>query len=1136
MPACASCGQDNPPGFRFCGACGTPLTVARPVLGFERKIVTVLFCDLVGFTARSDEADPEDVGAMLRPFHTRLRAEIERLGGTVDKFIGDAVMAVFGAPAAHEDDPERAVRCALRILDAIPELNRANPALSMAVRIGVMTGEALVDLAAGSDTETVVGDVVNTAARLEGVAPAGGAVVGETTWRATRAQFDFEALDPVRVKGKAAPLPIWRVVAARSRVGVDARPRTSTPLVGRDGELAALDAHLAAVMAERSPRLVTVVGGPGVGKSRLVQELFALVDARPELVAWRQGRCLPYGDGISFWALGEIVKAQAGLLESDDTSQVVAKLDAVLATLITEAGEREWVKARLAPLLGLATGQEAKTERAESFTAWRRLLEAMATRPLVVVVEDLHWADTALLDFLDDLIDKAADVPMLVVATARPELAERRPEAARAGDGPRRAALTLAPLTDEQTATLVTALLGRSALSVEMQALLLDRAGGNPLYAEEFARLLTDRGLLGPDGPAGAVAGGAEIPFPETVQALISARLDTLPAEAKALLQDAAVLGRVFWSGGLAAVSGLDEATVRDELVALERRELVRAAPSSSVHGQAEYAFWHVLVRDVAYGQIPRAARARRHRAAAEWLTGLAGERAADHAELVAYHCTQALALAKVTRAGAAELAELEGPARLALLQAGERAINLDPAKARGYYAQALELWPPGAPGRARAMVRVAEAAYHATGHIADATAAYQEAILAFAAEGDQLGQGAALERLAVMRWSEGDTREARVILDEAAGLLEKLPPGPELASVYAQMAAGQTMAGQAQEALAQANRAVELAERLGLAKPLLRALDARGLARCESGDMGGLDDLRAALDVGLAAGSGRDTAVVYNLLIEPLWLAEGPSVAIETVEAAQHFIERRGIAMELWFKSSLLSLLFDLGRWDEVLTTAAEVVAWEREHGGHYVTVAAECAMAQVLCWRGQVAAARELADRSLPAAREIDDLQAFVPTLVTVAVVAQAAGDTDAAAGALEELDAIVAERSGGQWYRAQHMADLARVSVAVGRPALAEELVGQAWPDVARRRHGALTVQAVLAEDQGRPEAAAELYERAAEAWGAYGHLPERGHALLGAGRCLGAIGRPEAEDHLAEATAILAGLGARLMVGS
>src|SRR5829696_5719692 len=419
MPRCAACGQDNPGGFRFCGACGASLAGPARVPAEERRLVTVLFCDLVGFTARSDQADPEDVGALLRPYHARLRAEIERLGGTLDKFIGDGVMAVFGAPIAHEDDPERAVRCALGMLAAVQELD-------LAVRVGITTGEVLVDLAPGAATEGVVGDVVNTASRLQGVAPAGGVVVGEATFRATRRLFDYQELGAVQVKGKANPVPIWRLEGPRGRTGVE--PEAGTPLVGRQAELGLLEGAWLEAVRTATPRLVTVTGAPGVGKSRLVRELAAVLDERPELVTWRQGRCLPYGDGITFWALGEIVKAQAGILESDPPAEVTAKLEAAVAALVADPADAEWLKARIAPLLGLVDPGAARVERSESFAAWRRLVEEMAaSRPLVLVVEDLHWADPAMLEFLEHLCASAAGVGLLVVVTARPELFERQP-------------------------------------------------------------------------------------------------------------------------------------------------------------------------------------------------------------------------------------------------------------------------------------------------------------------------------------------------------------------------------------------------------------------------------------------------------------------------------------------------------------------------------------------------------------------------------------------------------------------------------------------------------------------------------------------------------------------------------------
>jgi class 3 adenylate cyclase len=325
MPSCSRCGQDNPQGFRFCGACGAPLAAAPRLADEERKVITVLFCDLVGFTARSDQADPEDVGAMLRPYHVRLRREIERFGGSLDKFIGDAVMAVFGAPAAHEDDPERAVRCAARMLEAIVELNATQPALALSVRIGITTGEALVVLKPGGETEGVVGDIVNTASRLQGVAPVNGILVSEGTWRATHALFAYDAgTGPAQGQGAArAGVATGRVAQS---VGVDVDQRPVAPFIGRDVELDRLKGRYTRTLRERSVSLVTMLGEPGVGKSRLIHEFSRFVDDRQEFVSWRQGRCLPYGDGITFWALGEIAKAQAGILESDTPVHVATKL------------------------------------------------------------------------------------------------------------------------------------------------------------------------------------------------------------------------------------------------------------------------------------------------------------------------------------------------------------------------------------------------------------------------------------------------------------------------------------------------------------------------------------------------------------------------------------------------------------------------------------------------------------------------------------------------------------------------------------------------------------------------------------------------------------------------------------------
>ena len=656
--SCPSCGSPTPDGARFCPECGAALTAPAQLLE-ERKVVSVLFADLVGFTTRSDGADPEDVRAALRPYQARIRAEVERFGGTLEKFAGDGVMAVFGAPVAREDDAERAVRAALRVHEAIGDLNAEQPALDLAARAAVATGEAVVALDARADAgETLVaGDVVNTASRLEGAAPAGGVVVDERTRRAAGDRFTWEALEPLALRGKALPVPAFLVLAARSRFGVDLEAGGRAELVGRDRELALLTDVFERTVHGATAQIVTVVGEPGVGKSRLVSELRAHVDARPELVAWRQGRCISFGHDVAFWALGEIVKAEAGILESDEPERAAARLASAVDAAVDEPGERDWLRVRLAPLVGLG-GAGGGVGRGESFAAWRRFLEAVAARrPLVIVVEDIHWADPAMVEFLDHLVSRTAGVPMLVVCTARPELFERHP---RWGGGMRNATtIALDPLREDETARLVDALLVRAPLAASTRSALIDRSGGNPLFAEEFVRMALERGI-------------GDQPMPETVQAIIAARLDTLAPSQKAALQDAAVVGKVFWTGAVAAIGGREEAALEDDLLQLGEREFTRPARASSVADQTEHAFWHALVRDVTYRQIPRAARAAKHVAAAEWIERIAGERVGDHAAFIASHYGEALALARA--AGAPDANRRPGRARRRVPHDGRQA------------------------------------------------------------------------------------------------------------------------------------------------------------------------------------------------------------------------------------------------------------------------------------------------------------------------------------------------------------------------------------------------------------------------------------------------------------------------------
>jgi class 3 adenylate cyclase len=514
MRVCPSCGRENADDARFCSQCATALEAAAPARE-ERKVVTCLFCDLVGFTARAESMDPEDVRRLLQPYHTRVRSELERFGGTVEKFIGDAVMAVFGAPVAHEDDPERAVRAALAIRDLLAEEGE------LEIRIGITTGEALVALGARPEAGEGMasGDVVNTAARLQAAAPTNGMLVDETTFRATERAIEYGESRSIEAKGKTDQVAVREALRARARVSVERVG--GAPLVGREQELTLLRDTLARVVREREPQLVTLVGVPGIGKSRLVYELFQTIEGGSfGLVFWRHGRSLPYGEGVTFWALGEMVKAQAGILESDGSEQAGEKLHEAVARFVADEADAAWIERHLRPLAGLEADESLGDRRDEAFAAWRRMLEAIADeRPLVLVFEDLHWADDVLLDFVDYLVDWASGAPLLVLATARAELIARRP--GWGGGKVNSSTIQLSPLTEDETARLLHALLGRSALDADLQARLLEHAGGNPLYAEEFTRMLVSR--------------PSEVVLPETVQGVIAARLDTLPAEDKEL-------------------------------------------------------------------------------------------------------------------------------------------------------------------------------------------------------------------------------------------------------------------------------------------------------------------------------------------------------------------------------------------------------------------------------------------------------------------------------------------------------------------------------------------------------------------------------------------------------------------------
>jgi class 3 adenylate cyclase/tetratricopeptide (TPR) repeat protein len=1122
---CPRCGTKNPQGARFCLNCGSPLGSVST--GEERKVITVVFCDLVGFTERSDQADPEDVKAMLRVYHTLLKRTIEHFGGVVDKFIGDAVLGVFGAPVGHEDDPERAIRAGLQILDDVEEANREQPGLELAVRIGINTGEAVIAFGQGPQIgESVTGDVVNTASRLQNVASTDTIVVGEATHHATSAIFEFEDLPPVTVKGKADALAIWRPLHARSLIGMDLREQQRTTFVGRVEESATLRVVFRKMEEYReqlarvgSPQLVSVIGEPGVGKTRLLREFSAFIDELPDLIRWRQGRCLPYGDGVGFWAFGEIVKGQAGIMDSDDPEQAGAKLAEAVNAVVEDPADRDWIRRRLAPLIG-AGGESSDVPREELFTAWRRFVEALAYEGrLVLVFEDLHWADVPMLEFIEHLID-AGERPFMVVCAARPELYDRYPQWAERRHNAIR--LSLPPLTDSETAVLISSLLERAVLPAATQSVLIERSGGNPLFAEEFVQLLVDRGLIDLDSHDRPVAELHDIPVPESLQLLIGSRLDQLPYEDKALLQDAAVIGKVFWSGALAALCGCDEASVHDRLADVLRRELVRPNRASNLLGQTEYTFWHAMIRDVAYGQIPRAGRELKHLAVARWLKRTVADRISDFAEELAYHYTEALDLARAS--GIAISPDVRAEAASGFLLAGERAAPLDADRATGYFRRALELMAADHPQRPRAAARAAEMA-EARGDYTEGEQLYVAAITGYRVLGDTLGLGEALGLLARTHARRGQVVHAEQLLDEAIEVLEREPPSRELARIYTRKAGELLTADRNAECLEWAEKALELATRLDMRDEIVRALQFRGAARCELGDEQGLEDMREAIRLGEEGGLGQALALARANYAFQLWFREGPGAALEIWREAQVAAEARGfVGSAQMSRMGQLETLFDLGRWDEVLAICREIQAWLRPRGertelGVYATIFETW----VRLRRGETEGLAELADDLLEQARPFGG-EFGAPAALLVTETHRAIGDP---VHARDGIDAFTELTEASPNFRALFAPIAARALVALGDVDGAERLIPE-HSDARTKRHrvSLLTARAVVAEARGLYPEALAGYKLSIALWRAHGFQLELGLTRIGAARCLLGLDRwDEAADSLAGAREVL-----------
>ena len=698
--ACSTCGAQLDAGRRFCGFCGTPVapfvprdTFARaaqltraPSHIAERRLCSVLFVDLAGFTPFAEKRDPEEIRELLSLYFERAHVIVSNYGGTIEKFIGDAVMAVWGAPVANEDDAERTVRAALDILESVADLG-SESGVELLARAGVVTGEVAITI--GKVVEgMVIGDTVNAASRLQSVAPPGAVLVDESTWRAASGAIAFSDMGELRLKGKKEPVHAWRaerVVAQRK--GVGRAERLEPPFVGRDEELRLIKELLHATAREHKTRLVSVSGIPGIGKSRLCWELSKYVDGLAETVYWHEGRSPAYGEGITFWALGEMVRMRAGINESEDAASSRFKLTSSVAEYVNDPEERRWIEPRLAHLLGL--GEAPTGEREELYSAWRTFFERVSSQGAsVMVFEDLQWADPGLIDFIESIPEWSRNHPILVITLSRPELMDRRPNW---GAGQRSfTSLHLEPLSDRA----MTELLGGFVedLPTELKDKILERAEGVPLYAVETVRMLADRGLLAQHEGVYHLAGEpGSLEIPDTLHALIASRLDTLLPEQRSLLEEAAVVGRTFTTASLAVVHGGDRKNLEAHLRDLVQREflLLDTDPRSPERGQ--YGFVQGLIAEVAYATLSRRDRRAKHLALARHFESLADD---ELTSLVAAHYVEA------------HRAIPEGPeadfiaraARNWLSRAGQRALSLgSPEQALSLFEQALEMAESGA-------------------------------------------------------------------------------------------------------------------------------------------------------------------------------------------------------------------------------------------------------------------------------------------------------------------------------------------------------------------------------------------------------------------------------------------------------
>ncbi len=1134
---CVACGAALPPGARFCPECGAPTSATGPAgdasaggvpdgagtqppaVGFsELRLVSVLFADLVGFTSASEVRDPEETRAFLDAYFALARAVIERHGGTVEKFIGDAVMAVWGAPVAREDDAEQAVRAALELVDAVSQL--PGPDGPPTLRAGVLTGEAAVSVGAAGEA-LVAGDLVNTASRLQSAAPPGAVLVGEATHRAASRTIAFEPVGELEMKGKRLPVAAWRALrVVAGRRGARRSEALEAPFVGRDDELRLLKDLFHTTSREARVRLVSIVGPAGIGKSRLAWEFEKYIDGLSEPVYWHQGRSPSFGDGVTFWALGEMIRSRAKIAESDGPAESLAKLRVALDEYVPDETERAWIAPRLMTLLGLSDDAGGdRGDAGELFAAWRTFFERISAKGSVVLVfEDLQWADSGQFEFIAHLIQWSRAHPIMIVTLARPELLDRRTDW---GGGQRNfTGIHLEPLGPGAMRALLNGLV--PGLPEPAVAAILARAEGIPLYAVETVRMLVTDDRLVREGDVYVLRGSLDhLSVPETLHALVAARLDGLDPTDRSLLQDAAVLGLSFTAEALANLAGSDRARLDDRLAGLVTRELLRveADPRSPERGQ--FLFVQAVIREVAYSTLTKRERRARHLAAAQYFETVGDD---ELASILACHYQDAYRNA----APGAEADTLAAQARVALKAAADRAIQLRSFdQAMSYFIQALAVTED--PLERTALKERAGEAATAAGRYADAMRLYEEAAAEHRAAGDLLGAGRASAERAMVMLHDGKAVEAAELLTPLLAEVDALQDpasDPVVAAIASQLGRAHMLNGEHDRAIVLADRAIAIAERLGETEITLDTLVTKGSSVGALRELEGTAILLGALRLAEIHGFPRTELRARNNATLKLAYID-VTAAVEVVDGAIEVARRTGQ------RDSLLNFMvgsawnhYYLGNWDSVVQKLEELSHEELpltvDIETHWLRMSLASSGADRVAFESARARAEtDLASISTP-------LQHLGHAL-TLSWADYAAGRFDEGIRRIDEF-----KRTG--WDEDERAVVLGRLAIRVGDADIVRQCIAEIAASSSRTpfsRIRLVSLEAGLAALDGRVDDAVRGYRDAIVRMGDLGYLLEVATIDLEFAAVVG-LHRPEAREAARVGRRFFASVGAKAFV--